>query len=83
MKRATVAVTASPDRSDWYRLELDIRDPDGAIRGLLNDIAKQSRGGHSFHVAVDPEEKGGTKYFIDGDGSDKIHSIRVKSFEDM
>ena len=52
-------------------------DPDGIIYSLLDEIRKRTCIGHSFHVVIDKDNKEEVTAFVDGDGSDKIHSITV------
>ena len=56
-------------------------DPDGIIYSLLDEIRKRTSIGHSFHVVIDKDDKDEVTAFIDGDGSDKIHSIDVQKVE--
>lgn len=56
-------------------------DPDGVIYSLLDEIRKRTVIGHSFDVVVDKDDKDEVTVFIDGDGSDKIHSIEVQKVE--
>lgn len=55
---------------------ISCRDGDSHILNLIQDVKKSSDGGHSFDVVVDPDkDEKGNKHFVDGDGSDQIHSI--------
>lgn len=56
-------------------------DPDGIIYSLLDEIRKRTSIGHSFHVVIDKDDKDEITAFIDGDGSDKIHSIEIQEVE--
>lgn len=52
------------------------RDGEGSLRKLLNYIAKNGNGGHSFDIVVDAGDKEREKHFFwDGDGCDRIDSI--------
>lgn len=53
-------------------------DPDRVIYSLLDEIRKRTNIGHSFDVVIDKDDKDEVTAFIDGDGSDKIHSIEVQ-----
>ena len=48
------------------------------IAEMLKDIQKTSETGHSFDVIVDPDENGGRKYGIDGDGAFRICDLKVE-----
>lgn len=39
---------------------------------LLHDLKATAGMGHTFSIVVDPDEKGGRKYSMDGDGSEHI-----------
>jgi hypothetical protein len=66
-------------------IELSVSDREGELKDLLHAIKDISNSGHSFEVWVDPKKdndinsnhKDGPRFYIDGDGSDKIFDIKI------
>lgn len=55
-------------------ITISMNDSEGNIMGLLKTISDYSKIGHSFTVVVDPgDERYEKKFWIDGDGSDKLY----------
>jgi len=50
-------------------------DLDGELKSLIEYIAANGNGGHSFEIVVDPGSEGEKSFFWDGDGSDVITDI--------
>ena len=70
-----------PDTDMVYTITC--HDDEGALKKLLEYIKEIGNTGHSFKIVVDPENKDTTKEFgWDGDGSDKIESIKVEKKEE-
>lgn len=62
------------ESSDLEEVTLKMNDTEGQIKELLKTIADYSKMGHSFTIVVDPNNKEyEKKFFIDGDGSDKLY----------
>lgn len=62
---------------------LTVRDESDEIYNLLKCISDVSRMGHSFNVVVDPNnDKYESKFYIDGDGTDKIYDITVEEYKE-
>jgi hypothetical protein len=61
------------------RIVLICRDEDSTLERLLLYIQRVSAIGHSFPVEVDPEDREfRSRFYIDGDGADKILSVEVE-----
>lgn len=60
-------------------ITITCRDGDDTLEELLKYIKSAGNCGHSFSIVVDPDEKGGKKFFWDGDGSDYIKDINSHS----
>jgi hypothetical protein len=70
-----------PDTDMVYTITC--HDDEGALKKLLEYIKEIGNGGHSFKIVVDPENKETMKEFgWDGDGSDKIESIKAEKKEE-
>lgn len=52
------------------------RDRDGNLKRLIEYIAANGNGGHSFDIVVDPGSENEKSFGWDGDGSDFIKSIK-------
>ena len=68
------------DKRDEYHTKkyytICCRDGEKQLLDLINYIAKNGNGGHSFDIVVDPEDKRTERHFFwDGDGADKIDSV--------
>ena len=68
------------DKRDAYHTgiyyTINCRDGDRNLRKLINYIAENGNGGHSFSIVVDPGDKERERHFgWDGDGADRINSI--------
>lgn len=70
---------AVADRDEYHTKKyytICCRDGDKQLLDLINYIAKNGNGGHSFDIVVDPGDKEREKHFFwDGDGSDRIISV--------
>lgn len=66
----------SPNQLDIY--EVHCRDIDGELKKLLEYIAKNGNGGHSFSIVVDPDSDDEKKFYWDGDGGDYLQSVKIK-----
>lgn len=68
------------DKRDAYNEKkvylVECRDGEHNLRDLINYIAKNGNGGHSFSIVVDTDDKRKEKrFFWDGDGSDHINAV--------
>lgn len=68
------------DKRDEYHTKkyytICCRDGDNQLLDLINYIAKNGNGGHSFDIVVDSGDKEREQHFFwDGDGSDRIISV--------
>ena len=64
-------------------LTVECHDNDGKLKKLIEYIKEIGNTGHSFKIVVDPENKDTTKEFgWDGDGSDKIESVKSEKVEE-
>lgn len=58
--------------------EIDVEDDEGQLEKLLAYLRKNSSGGHSFGVIVDPDDPElAKKFYIDGDGAFRIREIKI------
>lgn len=70
---------------EWTRegaktITITCRDNEGTLEKILNSIKNVGGTGHSFKVIVDPDAGHESQTFEwDGDGSDSIYEIKVKS----
>lgn len=63
---------------DMVKIELIVRDSEGAMVELLKHIGGAANPGHSFKVVVDPDDEEYSKdFFIDGDGDFYLKEIKV------
>jgi tRNA A22 N-methylase len=59
-------------------IKVTCRDGDDTLEELLKYIKISGNCGHSFSIIVDQDdEKGGKKFYWDGDGSDYIKDINI------
>lgn len=72
------------DRYGYHKeIVLECFDSEGQIEKLLNHIMDTANTGHSFTVVCDPGDKEReTKFYIDGDGSDRITNISSTVIDD-
>ena len=66
------------DKDDYHTTKyytICCRDGDGRLLDLINYIAKNGNGGHSFDIVVDQGDEREKTFFWDGDGSDNIKSV--------
>ena len=61
----------------YRQYTLFCEDEDNAILHLLQKISKSTMIGHSFDVVFDPSTTDEQVFPIDGDGRDKLISIKV------
>lgn len=55
---------------------VECKDSEHCLRDLINYIAENGNGGHSFDIVVDSGDKEREKHFFwDGDGSDRIDAV--------
>lgn len=57
-------------------------DIDNHIEDLIKYVDKNSRGGHSFRVVVDPGSENEKEFYIDGDGSDRLGDISIETINE-
>ena len=61
------------------RITIVCRDFESQLESLLRYIQSTAAIGHSFDIIVDPDDREFKKrFFIDGDGADKIVSVDVE-----
>lgn len=73
------------DKNDYGRktITLVVQDSEGQIEDLLDYISNIASAGHSFRVAVDPDNDDYSKdFYIDGDGYDRLDIESVAPIED-
>lgn len=59
-------------------IEIECNDTEGELARLLTYIMRTGNIGHSFDIVVDPDDKEyGMSFGWDGDGADRIRSIKV------
>ena len=75
--------TKVPNLRDKYEKHyiLTVTDIDDKILNMLEHIKSTANGGHSFDVVVDPNTDNEAKFYIDGDGMDRIIDIRVDTYD--
>lgn len=61
---------------------LTVSDYEGQILELLQTISTITQKGHSFNIVLDPNSENETKFFIDGDGMDKIYDITINEYKE-
>lgn len=61
------------DELDIY--EVTCRDIEGQLKELIEYIAENGNGGHSFSIVVDPGDENEKKFYWDGDGGDYLKSV--------
>lgn len=65
----------SDDKLDIY--EIKCCDVEGQLKKLIEYIAENGNGGHSFSIVVDPgDSENERKFFWDGDGGDYIEGVK-------
>ncbi len=69
-------------REDLTELTIKLRDPDNQLVKMIDYIMHTANPGHSFEVVVDPDLREYTKkFFMDGDGSFRIWSVKMNGKE--
>ncbi len=69
-------------KEDLTELTIKLRDPDNQLVKMIDYIMHTANPGHSFGVVVDPDLREYTKkFFMDGDGSFHIWSVKMNGKE--
>lgn len=71
--------------SGLVKIELIVDDSEGELQKLLKHLEWTGNAGHSHSIIIDPDaskEDGQQKIFWDGDGADRIKSIKVTKIDE-
>lgn len=77
MSRIKELINLEEGRSDddLDKYEIICCDVEGELKKLIEYIAENGNGGHSFSIVVDPGDENERKFYWDGDGGDYLKSV--------